>query len=268
LGIAVRPEIPRAAVASVPIVAIALISLAERPLSRAAFGKPAALPILPICKPAPVVLARAFAIVGWPLEIGLRRVRRQVRLRLKPLLRLLIGALSLRRRGETIRQRAEIAVVLHVVALAFARGPRLTALGERLRGLRRCNKAKVMLGVLQIVLRRDRVAAGVGVPRELEIFLRDMMRVAAYFDVRSIRFIGSRQRIRASPIVRGPSAHPFILTWSHFVFPTSIRLSPQLCDQFRRKLCRFWREKAHFTPPRHSNGLISSHPKHGHERPL
>jgi hypothetical protein len=74
---------------------------------------------------------------------------------------------------------------------------------------------------------------------ELEIFLRDMMRVAAYFDVRSIRFVGSRQRIRASPIVGRPAAHPFILTWSHCYFPISIRLSAQLRDHFGRKLFRF-----------------------------
>jgi hypothetical protein len=94
------------------------------------------------------------------------------------------------------------------------------------------------------------------------------MGVAAYFDIRSVRFIGSRQRIGPSPIVRRPAAHPLILTWSHFDFPTSILLSPQLCDHFRRKLVRFCREQAQFTPSRHSNGLISSHPKHGHERPL
>jgi hypothetical protein len=103
---------------------------------------------------------------------------------------------------------------------------------------------------------------------ELEIFLRDMMRVAAYFDVRSIRFVRSRQRIRASPIVRRPTAHPFILTWSHFDFPISIRLSDCFPIVFRRKLSRIWRGKTPFTPSRHSNGLISSHPKYGHERSL
>jgi hypothetical protein len=244
LGIAVRPEIPRTAVAPLPVVAIAFIPVRERPiLSRAAFRKAVALTILPVCKSRPIALALAVAFVGRPLGIGLRRGRRHVRLRLKPLLRLL-SDLPFRRRGETIRQRAEIAILFHVVDLALSGRPRLPALCERLRGLSRGNKSKVMLGVLKIILRRDRISPGVGVSRELEIFLGDMVRVAAYFHIRSVRFIGSRQRIWASPIVRRPAAHPLVLTWSHFNFPTSIRLSPQLRDHFRRKLFRFWREQA------------------------
>jgi hypothetical protein len=73
-----------------------------------------------------------------------------------------------------------------------------------------------MFGVLQIILRRDPIPARVGVSRKLEIFLSDMMRVAAYFDIRPIRFVGSRQRIGAPPIVHRPAAHPLVLTWSHF----------------------------------------------------
>jgi len=111
--------------------------------------------------------------------------------------------------------------------------------GERLRSLRSRNQPKVMLGMLQIILCRDRISARMRISCELEIFLRDMMRVAAYFDVRSVGFIGSRQRIGPPPIVHRPAAHPFVLTWSHFDFPTSIRLCPQLRDHFRRKLFRF-----------------------------
>ena len=79
--------------------------------------------------------------------------------------------------------------------------------------------------MLQIIFCRDRISARVGVSRELEVFFRNMMRVAAYFDVGSVRFVGSRQRIGPPPIVRRPAAHPLILTWSHFDFPTSIRLA-------------------------------------------
>jgi hypothetical protein len=139
----------------------------------------------------------------------------------------------------------------------------LAALRERLCDLRRGNKPKVMLGVLQVILRRDRISPRVRVSRKLEVFLGDMMRVAAYFDIRSVRFIGSRQRIWASSIVSRPAAHPLVLTWSHFDFPISIRLSPQFRDHFWRKLFSIWREQTQFTPSRHSNGLISSHPKHG-----
>jgi hypothetical protein len=43
-----------------------------------------------------------------------------------------------------------------------------------------------MFGVLQIILRGDRISSRVSVSRELEIFFRDVMRVPAYFDVRPI----------------------------------------------------------------------------------
>jgi hypothetical protein len=172
---------------------------------------------------------------------------------------LLIRVLPLRRRGETIRQRPEIALVVQVVGL-LSRRSLLTALRKRLRGLRSCDEPEVMFGVLQIILRRDRISAGVGVSRELEIFLGDMMRVAAYFDIRSIRFVGSRQRIGASPIVRRPAAHPFVLTWSHFDFPTFIRFSPERPIVFGASLLAFGARRR-FTLSRHSNVPISSHPR-------
>jgi len=171
-------------------------------------------------------------------------VRRDGWVRMKSWLGLLIRVLPLRGRGEAIRQRPEIAVVFQVVDL-LSRRSLLTALRERLRGLRSCDKPEVMFGVLQIILRRDRVSARVGVSRELEIFLGDMMRVAAYFHVWSIRFVGSRQRIGAPPIVRRPAAHPLILTWSHFDFPTFIRLSPERPIGFGASLLEFGETAIH-----------------------
>jgi hypothetical protein len=138
-------------------------------------------------------------------------------MRLKTWLRLRISVLPFRGRCEPIRQRAEIAIVFQVVDLALSGRSLLAALCERLRGLGGCNKPEVMFGVLQIIFRRDRISPCVGVSRELEVFLGDMMRVAAYFDVRSIRFVGSSQRIGPSPIVRRPAPHPLVLTWSHFI---------------------------------------------------
>ncbi len=184
LGVAVGPEVPLTAVTSVPVVAIAFVPVGERPvLSWTAFGKPVALPFLPICKPCPFVLALTFSLVGRSLGVRLGSVRGHIRLRLKSLLRLLIGGLPLGRRGEAIRQRAEIAVVFHLFAIAFAGRARLAALSERLGRLRGCNQSKVMLGVLQIILCRDRISPRMGIPRELEVFLGNMMCVSAYFDV-------------------------------------------------------------------------------------
>ena len=150
-------------------------------------------------------------------------------------------------RSETVRQgAAEIAVVIHLVAFLSGR-PLLTALRKRLRGLGGGNQPEVMFGMLQIILRRDGISPCVGVSRELEIFLGDMMRVAAYFDIRAVQFVGSRQRIGPPPIVCRPAAHPFVLTWSHFDFPTSIPLSPGLSCRFGARLARIWRKTAiHF----------------------
>jgi hypothetical protein len=106
----------------------------------------------------------------------------------------------------------------------------------------------------------------VSISCKLQVFFSDVMRVAAYFDVWSVRFIGSRQRIRPSPIIRRPAAHPLVLTWSHFDFPTSIRLAQSFSDRFRPKLFSNLVRARLFTPSNHSNGLISSHPTHGHDR--
>jgi hypothetical protein len=179
-------------------------------------------------------------------------------------LRLRVSVLPLRRGSETIRQPAEITIVFEVVALALSWRSLLTALCERLRSLRSGDKSEVMFRVLQIIFRRNRVSTRVSVSRELEIFFRDMMRVAAYFDVGAVRLVGSRKRIRATPIVRRPAAHPLVLTWSHFNFLISIPASRELSDRFGANFLEFLQERR-FTPSRHSNGLISSHPTYGHD---
>ena len=133
-----------------------------------------------------------------------------------------IRGLSLGWRGETIGQ--QIAVVIHVLVI-LAGWSLLTALGQRLCSLRRGDKAEVMLGVLQIIFCCDRISARMSVSCKLEVFFRNVVSVAAYFDVGSVRLVGSRQRIGPAPIICRPAAHPLILTWSHFDFPISIRLT-------------------------------------------
>jgi hypothetical protein len=90
----------------------------------------------------------------------------------------------------------------------------------RLGGLGGGDEAEIMLGVLQVVLGRDRIAAGVGIARELQIFLGDVVGVAADLHIRPVRFIRTGQRIGPPPIVgRAVAAHPLVvLTRSHRMF--------------------------------------------------
>jgi hypothetical protein len=272
LGIAIGPEIPRATIAPLSIVPITLVvavlvvAVLERAIGpRTSVLKSVALTILPGCKAPSIAAALTLALVRRPLDERLWGVRRTARWGLKSLLRLRESLLPLRRRGETIRHPAKIAVIVEVV-LILSRRPLLTALCERLCSLRRCNKPIVMFGVLQVILRCNRVPTCVSISCKLEVFFRDVMRVAAYFDVWSIRFIGSRQRIGPAPIVCRPAAHPLILTWSHFNFLISIRLAQSFSDRFGANVLEFGARERRFTPSRHSNGLISSHPTYGHDR--
>ncbi len=150
-----------------PIVAIALVALGERPIgSRTPVRKTVALTVLPGGKASAIAAALTLGLVGWSLDKGLRGVWRQARLRLKPWLGLLVSVLPLCGRSETIRQAAEIAIVFQVV-LGLSWRSLLTALCERLSGLSCRYEPEVVLRVLQIVLRRDRISARVGVPGEL-----------------------------------------------------------------------------------------------------
>jgi hypothetical protein len=112
LRIAIRTEIPRTTIASLPIVAITLVTLTERPVrSRTPVLKSVALTILPGRKAPAIIAALTLGFVRRSVVEWLRSIRRSARLRLKALLRLLISVLSLRRRSEAIRECAEIAVV-------------------------------------------------------------------------------------------------------------------------------------------------------------
>jgi hypothetical protein len=153
----------------VPVVTITLSTLGERPIrSHHTIGEAVALPILTICKPRTIVRALTLGLIRNSLGIRWLRTGRRARLRLKSRLWLLVRRhASLRRRREAIRQGAEIAIIIKFVALAFSGRSRLTALCERLCRLSSGDKSEVMLGVLQIILRRDGITPRVGVSREL-----------------------------------------------------------------------------------------------------
>jgi hypothetical protein len=77
------------------------------------------------------------------------------------------------------------------------------------------DQAEVMLGVLIIIFRCDRVAGTLRVARELKIFLGDMGRGPADFYVLPIGLVHSRQRILMMATLTVTTAHTFILTVSH-----------------------------------------------------
>jgi hypothetical protein len=103
---------------------------------------------------------------------------------------LAFGLLALGRplaaRGEAV---APILVALEIVVavLAVVR-PEVLRLGRH-------DDAIVVLGVLEIVLGHHRVARGLGVARQLRIFLGDMGGVTAHLHVRTVALVIARKRI-------------------------------------------------------------------------
>ena len=152
---------------------------------------------------------------------GLGLLRARLRLTLALLARLIILALNERLRilrqigllARAIRllERPTVLVALIVELLVGARLELLivAALGARLEVrillaellLRGCDQTEVMFGVLEIIFRRDRIAGGLSVARELEIFLRHVVRGAANLYVGAVRFINPRQGILIAPVV-------------------------------------------------------------------
>src|ERR1700761_4640355 len=149
-------------------------------------------------------------------------------LRLVMLLRLLLlMVLLFARRIERLRLRgiglADLRLfVTVVIAIIGAPAARLLleiglALAELL--LRGGDQTEIMLGVLVVIFRCDRVTRTLRVAGKLEIFLRDVRGGAANLDVLPVRFIDPRQRILVVMATLAiATTHPFILTVSHDSF--------------------------------------------------
>ena len=136
---------------------------------------------------------------GCPPRSPVLTLRRLVLLR-----RLLLrrGAAESRRRAplplrrRRIRRRRRRTRPAHALAIAIghvARLRQLLAIGH--------DDAHVMLGVLQIVLCKHRIAGRLRIAGERKILLRDMRRRAPDFHIRSVEFEAARQRIVVFPIV-------------------------------------------------------------------
>ena len=210
-------------VAAVLLIAAATIALLIGPLLLIRFFREGwifPVPVIPVLKRAlrtrrtlrpgktlsvPIVMERPFRArlrgtwLGLRQEAWLRRRRK-----------------SLGGGSESVRDAGEIAIVLGLFHIGFALLSQKGA-GSLLRGLlRRRDQPEIMFGMLEITFRHDRIARGLRVARQLEIFFADVMGCSTNFHIGAARFVGSRQRIRSLAIVAGAAAHPFItLSWSH-----------------------------------------------------
>ena len=79
----------------------------------------------------------------------------------------------------------------------------------------RHDDARVMFGVLQIVLCKHRVAGRLRIPGERKILLRDMRRRAPDLHIRSVGFEAARQRIVVFPIVITTATAAILLSLPH-----------------------------------------------------
>jgi hypothetical protein len=79
----------------------------------------------------------------------------------------------------------------------------------------RHDDARIMLGVLQVVLCKHRVAGRLRIPGERKILLRDMRRRAPDLHIRSVGFEAARQRIVVFPIVITTATAAILLSLPH-----------------------------------------------------
>jgi hypothetical protein len=87
------------------------------------------------------------------------------------------------RRGETIGQAIEIVAIVQVFWSGVSCGPTIANLALELLSLRGRHQPEIVFGMLEIVLRRDRVAGCVSVARQLKVSFRHMQRCATNSDV-------------------------------------------------------------------------------------
>ena len=111
-----------------------------------------------------------------------------------------------------------VAVVETVVGAPHLAGLLLLVIGLALAELFLSggDQTEIMLGMLIIIFRRNRIARALRVAGELKIFLGDVGRRSSNFDVLPVGFVHTRQRIlmvvTTLPVT---PAHTFVLTVSH-----------------------------------------------------
>ena len=95
----------------------------------------------------------------------------------------------LTRVGKAIGQATEIVAVIRVFQIGFSWSRHVAILELQLHGQRGGDQSEIVLSVLKIVLRSDRIVARVSVARQLEVSFRHMLGGAANPDVRAVRVI-------------------------------------------------------------------------------
>ena len=135
-----------------------------------------------------------------------------------------------------------LALVIALIGRAHLAGLLLLVIGLTLPELllRRGDDPEIVLGVLIIIFRCNRVPGALRVTGELKVLFGDMGRRTANFYVRSIGLVHSRQWIlMMMPTFAVATAHAFVLTVSHdllFRQPplTTAALLPLILSKFTR----------------------------------
>src|SRR4029450_8383296 len=157
-------------------------------------------------------LALRWTRLVWMALLMLRerlRVARDVGLRL---------ASTVRRIGGTAHR--GLPLVVTVVEVTLARSGLFVLRTREVRVilsellLRRGDHAIIMLGVLIVILRGDRIPRGQRVPCKLNVFFCNVRWISANLYIRTVRFVYAHHRIVALAVIVA-SAHAFVLTVSH-----------------------------------------------------
>ena len=184
-------------------------------VSRVALPRPAEFPrlvtlaiaVAALARRRPAKIARRVAAV---VVAVLHLPRRTLALRVE-----YVGLRPMAGRDHLVLLRPIPVLVVHILAAERppqrARGPVL--LGK---GLCRCDYSQIMLGMLEIVLGHHRIAGGLGIARQLEVFLGDMLGIAADLDVRTVALEHPVYRISLTTAAAARSVLMLImLTLSH-----------------------------------------------------
>lgn len=188
IGLSVKLTIALAILAVGPV-------LAGLPVfARLAFLTRAALAVETVIAVTEAMLTLAIRLAAFTAlaEIAVTSRLHQARLLVETL-----GAAELiRRRTEALRHRGDRAIEIGIVTLFLVFGTMAEGLVAGELRLGRRDNAEIVLGVLQIGLGQDRVAGGLGIARQLNVFFSDMGGGSTNLHVGAVRLIAPAQRVR------------------------------------------------------------------------